>query len=188
MNTDRDASRVYEEATGRPGEMASDVDKFPGLTLFGSFAHDRGAVLSGCVYKGKYYERVRDVGSVAVPDRWHTATSDDERKQIAMDWVLSVQNAWSSSPIEYGGDADVQFDLGAPSRHTFPAPHAVVLDSGEVEVIYWAKHGGGMRPQWRYFEHYVRFSPGGLIVKEGMRHQLVRDTGTACKVIDVKDD
>ena len=54
-DTGADAREAHYKATiaiRRPLTIPS----FPGLTLCGEFAYDRGTVLSGVVYKGKYYD------------------------------------------------------------------------------------------------------------------------------------
>ena len=143
-------------------------------------------MLSGAAYKGQYYESLREVSSAVLTDAFGAAGSDiNKKKQVALNWVLNVCQAWSGSPLQRGFVEDCKFDLGPTFSYTFPEPSASLNDDGSIDVCYWVQSGGGMRPEWRYYEKFMRFYDGGVIADEGMRHQLVRGADRSLKIVRI---
>ena len=81
---------------------------------------------------------------------------------------------WSGESLVRGLQDECKFDLGATFSYTFPDPSVAINDDGTIEVCFWVKSGGGMRPEWRYYEKFLRFNENGEIADEGLRRQLVK--------------
>lgn len=161
LSTDEGVRAAYAKQTGEKLDERHGCTGRTGVkdvVVVGSFASDRGCILTGAFVAGRFITGDRLPTEGLAGAGWDTVAAAD-RPAFALQWAEKVLFHW-------GGDFVASSDKAFDFDDTPPfAPPAAVAEGDVVVVTAWVEEPPGMMDQDAFVLVELRFSSAGAVTR-----------------------